>query len=503
MLHKLPQLPRLSRRTWIIVGVVVVLIIVILSNSGPNSDTETVTASVTHGTVAHIVSVTGVVEADSTAALAFPVGGVVADILVSEGDMVEKGDTLALLEQSATRADRQDAYAAYLIAVANRDELLYGPQDEQRAVTNTSVAIAEQDLARTTALESEKVENARRALYSEGLEALPVSPNTDDVPPTISGTYICESSGVYTLSVFQSNTRSGYSFSLSGLEGGIFSAYTDVSGPMGSCGLSIQFDDSGYSKADWTITVPNIRASEYVTNYNAYQLALQTQKNNVAAAEQALALARGEQTLENTPRAEAIQRANAQVTQAAARLAAADARIADRTLTAPFTGIVNNIDIVRGETVGTTPVVTVVADDLFELTARIPEIDITRLEVGQRADVVFDARTEETLPATVIFISPLATEIDGVAYFEAKIQFPAPPTWLRGGLNADVEIVTHEESDVLRIPKRFLIHTNDTYTVLVQTGKTITETPVTVGFIGNDGFVAITGLTEGAVVVAP
>ena len=189
--------------------------------------------------------------------------------------------------------------------------------------------------------------------------------------------------------------------------------------------------------------------------------------------------------------------------QATARLDRIHARIADRTLRAPFPGIISSIETLRGESVTTLPVVTLVANNAFNITVRIPEIDITRVQVGQEAHAIFDARPEETIPATVTFIAPIATMIDGVAYFEAVLTFPYNPPWLRGGLNADVDIITETRDKVLRMPKRFLTRTDDTYTVLIPQGVSTTVHTVGVGFSGNDGYVEITGLNEGDTIVAP
>ena len=48
---------------------------------------------------------------------------------------------------------------------------------------------------------------------------------------------------------------------------------------------------------------------------------------------------------------------------------------------APFDGVVTNLDVLPGETVTNAPIVTLLADDAFDMTARIPEIDITKVEV--------------------------------------------------------------------------------------------------------------------------
>ena len=106
---------------------------------------------------------------------------------------------------------------------------------------------------------------------------------------------------------------------------------------------------------------------------------------------------------------------------------------------------------------------------------------------------MFDARSEETVIATISFISPIAIEIDGVAYFEATLTFPEAPGWLRSGLNADVDIIIGRQSDVLRVPKRFVTEAESgTFvTTFADTERKLTQqTDVSIIFTGNDGFLS-------------
>lgn len=496
-----------SRSFWV-VGAVVLISIALLGvmKTVFKDDAPTITASVTRGNVESIISVSGVVESKNAAGLAFPVSDIVASVLVDEGDHVEAGDVLATLALGTLRADRTDAAAALTIARADRDELIEGPTGEAREVSESNVAIAAENLERTIIEQDELVKNARRSLFSSGVEAVPDNPNERAVPPTISGTYTCEEPVTYEMYVYSSGAVSGYSYQLSWDDGHITrTAYVDNAEPLANCGLLVQFDESSqYGNSEWTIAVPNPRSTSYAANVNAYELALTTRTNKVAAAGQALELAQSEATLENaSPRAEALQRANAAVLQAEARLAAIDARIEERTLRAPFSGTITDVDVLPGEVSGTGKVVTLVSDDVFELTVRIPEIDITQIEVGDTAFVVFDARTSEILESQVEFISPLATEIDGVAYYEARLAFGEPPAWLRSGLNADVDIIVDQKEDVLRIPRRFVIEEDGEQFVYIYENGALIKTSVETGFLGNDGYIEVIGLAENATVTVP
>lgn len=487
---------------FVLIGIALTLLVGILHQDKK----EYVTTTVERGDVTEIVSVSGVVEAENSAALAFAASGLVAEVLVSEGQVVTKGDVLARLVTSQLKAERQSAVASYQKAVADKEELINGPQNEARALTDTATQNAKANLDQVTKENDEKVENAYRTLLSSSLIARTENPREDATPPTVSGTYTCQETGQYTIEPY--NYRDvAFPYRVRGLEYGTFDAFFESPGSFGDCGLSLQFVSGvSYAGSEWIIDIPNTNSSVYQTNLNAYELAVEQRTSAITAAQNQLTLAEKEAALENAaPRGEAIIRANADILAAQARINAVDAQIADRTIIAPFSGIITETTILAGETATTEPVITLLASDTFDLTARIPEIDITKIETDQTAEVIFDAHPEATIPAIISFISPLATEIDGVAYFKATISFNEQPSWLRAGLNADIDIIVERKENVLRIPKRFLITNEDsgTQTVHVLAGEEIVPAPVAIGFIGNDGFIEISNIEEGAVIAAP
>lgn len=484
-----------------VIGFIVFMVISVRSGQ----QVEYVTTVVERGNVERLVSVSGVIQAEQSAELAFPTTGIVSAVNVKKGDAVTAGDVLVTLEARALQADRQDAVAALTRAIASRDELLAGPQSESRDATAETVAFKATSLETIKATQADLVDNAYRTLLSSGLTAISLDNEDDAVAPEISGTYSCDEEGVYDIEMYGSGTNSGYSFRLSGLESGIYNASTDQAISFGECGLWILFDaTSEYRNSAWAISIPNKNSSVYTTNRNNYTLAKTQAESAITLAEQDLELAKANAVSTNAPaRSESVARANADIASANARIARIDAQIADRTIRAPFAGTIVEIDVLPGETVTTVPVVTILAASDFELTARIPEIDIGKLETGQSVRAVFDARSGETLQGSVDFISLQATEIDGVAYYEAIITLEATPVWMRSGLNADIDIIITNTTDSLRIPKRFVTETEGVYEVITKNGELLSSTTINVVLEGNDGFIAITGVNEGDVIVAP
>ncbi len=490
------------------IGIAVALIVAVILMAlgvGRGKPKELVTATVENGPVRQLVSVSGITDAKQTAELAFPMSGFVESVSVGVGDEVSVGDVLLTLNTDALKADRAEAQATIAKAQSQLEELIEGPQSQERLVTSENLELKKQALRTTKENEASKVSAAYRALLSNGLTAYSNDARESAVAPEISGTYSCENEGTYTIQVFGSSAPSGYSYRISGLESGTFTASTEQPISFGSCGLRILFDkDSSYGNTTWFVDVPNTKTASYTTFKNAYDQAVVQANSAITLAEQEVLLAQATASNNNAPaRSQAITQAQATIAQATARLARVESEIADRVLKAPFAGTVTEIDVTVGETVSSEPIITVLAENEFEMTARIPEIDTGKLAIGQKVEMVFDAKADEQLTGVISFISLKSTEIDGVSYYEAYIQMDSTPDWLRSGLNADINIILSETVDTLRIPKRFLIEENGTYSVLLTEGEAYATTTIEVTLQGNDGFVAITGLNSGDVIVAP
>jgi len=496
------------KRTYVVflAGLLIVTALYFLVTTLFPHNPNWVTATIQRGDVTQTVSVSGFIEAKNTARLAFPAIGVVTGVLVDEGSVVQKGDLLATIASNQLVAQRREAMATLQIAQAQYNETQAGVTPTQKEVTQTTVRNAEENVIRVKADQAEKVRAAAATLRSSNLAALTTNADAFAVAPTVSGTYTCDTEGSYIIEPYSSSADSNYSYRVTGLETLTASVFVRQSAPLGTCGLYIQFDESSYyNNSKWIIEVPNTHSTTYIANKNAYELALQQQSATVASAEDTLNLVRTQaQEVYAPARTEVITQKSGAVAQAEARIAQIDAQIADRSIIAPFAGVITNVTILEGETATTQPVITLLATDTFEMTALIPEIDITKIALSQKVRSVFDAKTDDPQTGTVTYIAPVATEIDGVAYFETTITLDTAPAWIRSGLNADVEIIVHTEPDTIRLSRRFLIIDTDGTTHVQKLIKnTLIDTPVTITTTGSDGSVALTGLSEGDTVVAP
>jgi len=464
------------------------------------------TATVDKGRVEQTVVVSGMAKAKEAARLRFVDSGTITSIAVEKGAHVEKGAILASLATGDVQSSRKQAMAALSRALADEEKLLTGLSAEDRVLSSSTVENASNALARTIALEDAKVKNAENILRSSDLVVVPNDPLSNDSAPIVGGSYTCDKEGSYTIEIYKSNARSGYSYTVKGLETGTYPVYTDAARSFGSCGLTLQFSPAVYHVGTWALTVPNTHGAAYLANKNNLAIAQEARDNAVHAAQDALHTATLTAIRDSaSPRSEDVAKAEAAVADASAQIAQVDAEMERRVIRAPFAGIVTDVSVKLGETA--TPdatIMTLLSEHSFEVTARVPEIDIRKISLNNPATLSFDAAPQEPQQGVVSFVSPLATQVDGVGYFDTTVELTSTSTWIREGLNADVTIHTSTKDDAVRLPKRFIVtKDNQSFVHIPQAGTPPYENrKIDTGLSGTNGFVEVS-LPLGTTVIAP
>ena len=151
----------------------------------------------------------------------------------------------------------------------------------------------------------------------------------------------------------------------------------------------------------------------------------------------------------------------AQVSQAAATLAAAKTALGKAAIVAPIDGIVLNRYVEPGQTVAATfqtPVLFTLAEDLtqMQLKADIDEADIGRVAQGQAASFTVDAYPGRRFAAAVSAVRFAPKTVEGVVTYEAVLAFDNQALLLRPGMTATVDIVTETLRGVLLVPNAAL-----------------------------------------------
>ena len=130
------------------------------------------------------------------------------------------------------------------------------------------------------------------------------------------------------------------------------------------------------------------------------------------------------------------------------------------TIRAPMAGIVTLLELEEGEIVTSgrsafsqsPPIMTIVDPSKMVVKTFINEVDMERLRMDQKAEIVVDAFQNKTYEGRVYEISPSGQEQDNIISFEVMVEVLGSPEELRPGMSADVDIITYEEKGVLMAP---------------------------------------------------
>ena len=192
-----------------------------------------------------------------------------------------------------------------------------------------------------------------------------------------------------------------------------------------------------------------------------------------------------------------FERAQSDLAQAEAQIAAANARLGDYTMTAPIDGVVLRADGQMGEIAGTVePLFWVGKPHPLHIVADVNEEDIARVVDGQEVMLRNDAFQDRTLPAKVASVTPKGDPAKKT--FRIYLSLP-DDTPLRVGMSVEANVITSAKKDALTVPAEAL--TGNAVFVL-ENGRAVRR-EIIVGIRGTRAVEIVQGLTDGQRVIAP
>lgn len=164
-------------------------------------------------------------------------------------------------------------------------------------------------------------------------------------------------------------------------------------------------------------------------------------------------------------------------------------------------GYLVSIDVIEGMTYEKDQQFGTVADEeTLQLKVEIDELDIDGVEIGQSAEVVFDAFEEETYEGTVTKISGVGNNSGGVTTYTVTIELSGD-TRLKNAMSATATILMEKKENVLLVPVDAIESVNGQRCVNVVNGSETVQRAITVGITQDDYAEVIDGLEEGEQVV--
>lgn len=397
-------------------------------------------ADVETGDITLIYSYNGSLQAKDEVNLIPSASGKIETLLVEVGDEVKTGQPLATIEQDVYLAQLKQAEAGLKSAELNLAKMKLGSRPEEIAVAQAGVELA------------------RAAL--------------DDV------------------ATIDDNERTSAAAGLARAQAGLRKAQSD------------------YDKIAWAGDVGTTREAQALEEATiAYENALaaynlQTNPSDSQLAPLILQLAQAELNLIKTQdpyREVDFAIAETGVEQARAGLELAQIQLDNTTVEAPFDGVVAELLISQGSTVGPqSPVARFVSSDI-EVEIEIEENRINQVFEGQNVSLRLTAYPGQDFPATVTSIAPTADE--NTRTFTVKVTPVDAEAQLRSGMFADVSVLAAERDDVTLIPRDALVQQGDKQFVYVIEQGQAQQRDVEVGISDGTQVEILSGLEPGDTVV--
>jgi len=175
----------------------------------------------------------------------------------------------------------------------------------------------------------------------------------------------------------------------------------------------------------------------------------------------------------------------------------------------PVSGVVINLNVEEGEMItsgtrtygGGTVLMTIADLSKMIVKARINEIDVAKLKVGQPVQIGFDAIRGKVYHGKVRKISPTGTVEQNIVVYPVEVDILDADSLIKPGMTADIDIIVGEAHNVLLVPKTAIIQRDDHKFVKVLRHGTPRPQPVITGLEDNVNVEIKQGLSEGDTVL--
>ena len=185
------------------------------------------------------------------------------------------------------------------------------------------------------------------------------------------------------------------------------------------------------------------------------------------------------------------------------------------TITAPTAGIVSDLVVTKGMQVGSSnttsgsstttsnqAIASIKTGNSTTVMVNIAEVDASKVQVGQKATITFDAIANETFTGKVMGINTTGSVSSGVTTYPAVIQLDdVSNSNILPNMSATASIISKVKDNVLLIPSSAVSTVGTASTVKVSKNGQITSVTVEIGDSSDSQTEIISGLSEGETVV--
>lgn len=144
--------------------------------------------------------------------------------------------------------------------------------------------------------------------------------------------------------------------------------------------------------------------------------------------------------------------------------------LAKATITTPISGIITTLNVKNGEQISSGDlklIATITDTSKMEVTLSVDELDINKVQVGQKATVKIDDIENKSFQGSVQSIAQNGTTSNNVTTYSVVVSIDNPEN-VKIGMNANVTIKIQSKENALAVPTEALITKNNKKYVMVQ-----------------------------------
>jgi len=131
----------------------------------------------------------------------------------------------------------------------------------------------------------------------------------------------------------------------------------------------------------------------------------------------------------------------------------------------------------------------------------LTEIDIPKVQIGNKATLTFDAFPDKTFTGRVFSINTTGSVSSGVTSYPTTIILDTENPGIYANMSATANIIITSKDNVLYVPSAAVISQNGETVVRTLVDEQVNTVPVVTGISSDEGTEIVSGLNEGDVVV--
>jgi len=182
---------------------------------------------------------------------------------------------------------------------------------------------------------------------------------------------------------------------------------------------------------------------------------------------------------------------------------------ADRKVTAPISGTVNEINIKNGDDLsklssGSSRSIPIIIGDLSTMKAQIQvnEVDISNVSIGQKVMMTFNAIDGLEISGKVEKMASMGTLESGVVTYNITVNFDSLDPRIKPEMSVSANIVTDVKQNAVLVPSSAIkTRSGNTYVEILNSGASPKEATVTTGTSNGTDTEIISGINIGDKVV--